>query len=75
MGKKKLGQLFRRAREAKGIAYYGMAEDMGLSPTTINNMENGRIYPSIEVEHELIRRLDVSAWDVHYAVIADDEGM
>ncbi len=69
MGKRSLGALLKAAREKRGIGYYDLARGMGVTPQNINNVENGKSYPSLPLFCELSRALRLDPREMVDAVL------
>lgn len=64
MGKRTLGTIIRAARERRGIGYYDLAREMGVTPQNINNIENGKSFPGTQLFCELSKALRLDPRDM-----------
>jgi transcriptional regulator with XRE-family HTH domain len=57
---RRFGQDIRRIRQARGLSYRGLADQVdGVDPTTIWRLEHGRQEPSLSKAYALARALDI----------------
>lgn len=55
-----MGERLRRARQARGLSLRGLAEVLGVSPSLISQVENGRAKPSVNTLYALANELGIS---------------
>ncbi len=55
-----MGERLRRARQARGLSLRGLAEVLGVSPSLISQVENGRAKPSVNTLYALASELRIS---------------
>lgn len=55
--REELGKFIRLSRTSQGITVRGMAERCGLSPSTIQNLENGAFSPRLEIIVNILNEL------------------
>jgi transcriptional regulator with XRE-family HTH domain len=55
-----LGERLRAARRAKGLSLRAVAASVGISPSLLSQVENGKTHPSVSTLYALVSHLDVS---------------
>lgn len=55
-----LGVGMRAAREGKGLSLRALAAAVGVSPSLLSQIENGRTNPSVDTLYALVQELDIS---------------
>jgi transcriptional regulator with XRE-family HTH domain len=58
---KKMGDILRAARDAKGLTQAALSRMTGIAPRTIIDIENDKRHPTYEVFSKIIHALDLSA--------------
>ncbi len=56
--RKDLGRVIRQMRLAKGISIRGLADICGLSPSTVQNIENGAFSPRLDIVLRILSELE-----------------
>lgn len=55
-----LGARLRAAREATGVSLRSVAAAIGVSPSLLSQIENGKTNPSVDTLYALVQQLDIS---------------
>lgn len=63
----KIGKRIRELRKAKGYTTKSLALRAGVAQSSVSDIENDKISPSIETLDKLLRALDLSLSDFFYA--------
>ena len=56
-GREELGAYIRLMRVTNGVSVRGLAEDCGLSPATVQNIEKGAFSPRLDIVGKILDRL------------------
>ncbi|MCP4146211.1 MAG: helix-turn-helix transcriptional regulator [bacterium] len=60
LAKKEVGRRFRRFRESIEKAQYELAEELGISQSTIANIERGKAFPNINYLHNFYHKYNLN---------------
>lgn len=55
-----LGARLRAAREAQGVSLRSVAAAIGVSPSLLSQIENGKTNPSVDTLYALVQQLGIS---------------
>ena len=58
---KRMGEVLRSAREAKGLTQVALCKEIGITQRTIIDTERGKRHPKHDVLYKIIHALDLSA--------------
>lgn len=70
-----LGRRLRRVREGRGLSLREVARQLGVSPSFISQMENGKSQPSVATLYSLSQLLDVSIDQLFVSGSASDDDL
>lgn len=62
--KKLLGKRIQEIRKSKKLTQEFIAENIGMDPASLSNIENGRYYPTAENLEKIIKILDVTPKEI-----------
>ncbi len=64
--KKTLGKRISQFRKQKKLTQYELAEIIGMDDKNLSRIETGHIYPNVENLEQIIKALDVKAWQLFH---------
>lgn len=62
-----LGNAVKKARNELGLTQCNVADQIGIDPRTVLNIENYKANPKTEVLYPLVRALKIDPWEIFYS--------